>query len=172
MIGGGGGGRDTMAQAGGKDAEKLDEALEAARAGRSRRSSAVGLTPRPRARLRQRPLRLRGQRPDRHARDAARRRSRDPAPSAGSAEIARLVAEQEAERVVVGLPSASPARRAPQAAEARAFAERLRGALDVPVETYDERFTTALAQAHARAARPRTRAPPRTCSRATSSARR
>ena len=31
-------------------------------------------------------------------------------------------------------------------AEARAFAERLGGALDVPVALYDERFTTALAQ--------------------------
>ena len=30
-MGGGGGGRDTMAQAGGKDAAKLDEALETAR---------------------------------------------------------------------------------------------------------------------------------------------
>ena len=32
LIGGGGGGRDTMAQAGGKDPERLDEALDAARA--------------------------------------------------------------------------------------------------------------------------------------------
>ena len=32
MVGGGGGGRDDMAQAGGKDAAKLDEALAAARA--------------------------------------------------------------------------------------------------------------------------------------------
>jgi alanyl-tRNA synthetase len=29
-MGGGGGGRDTMAQAGGKDADKLDDALAAA----------------------------------------------------------------------------------------------------------------------------------------------
>jgi alanyl-tRNA synthetase len=32
LVGGGGGGRDTLAQAGGKDPEKLDEALQAARA--------------------------------------------------------------------------------------------------------------------------------------------
>jgi alanyl-tRNA synthetase len=32
VVGGGGGGRDTMAQAGGRDPEKLDEALAAARA--------------------------------------------------------------------------------------------------------------------------------------------
>jgi len=31
IVGGGGGGRDTMAQAGGKNPEKLGEALEAAR---------------------------------------------------------------------------------------------------------------------------------------------
>jgi alanyl-tRNA synthetase len=31
VMGGGGGGRDTMAQAGGKDPERLDEALERAR---------------------------------------------------------------------------------------------------------------------------------------------
>ena len=31
MIGGGGGGREEMAQAGGKDASKLDEALATAR---------------------------------------------------------------------------------------------------------------------------------------------
>ena len=31
VVGGGGGGRDTMAQAGGKDPEKLDDALSAAR---------------------------------------------------------------------------------------------------------------------------------------------
>jgi alanyl-tRNA synthetase len=32
VVGGGGGGRDTMAQAGGRDPEKLDEAIETARA--------------------------------------------------------------------------------------------------------------------------------------------
>jgi alanyl-tRNA synthetase len=31
VVGGGGGGRDTMARAGGRDATKLSEALEAAR---------------------------------------------------------------------------------------------------------------------------------------------
>jgi putative Holliday junction resolvase len=33
-----------------------------------------------------------------------------------------------------------------QTREARAFAERLQGLLDVPVELYDERFTTSLAR--------------------------
>ena len=40
MAGGGGGGRDTMAQAGGRDPEKLDEALAAARGGDRRPRSA------------------------------------------------------------------------------------------------------------------------------------
>jgi putative Holliday junction resolvase len=53
---------------------------------------------------------------------------------------------QEPERVVVGLPLSLSGRDSAQTTEARAFAERLGGALSVPVELYDERFTTALAQ--------------------------
>ena len=49
-------------------------------------------------------------------------------------------------RVVVGLPLSLSGADSAQTAEARAFAERLGGALDVPVELYDERFTTSLAQ--------------------------
>jgi len=49
-------------------------------------------------------------------------------------------------RVVVGLPLSLSGADSAQTAEARAFAERLGGALDVPVELYDERFTTTLAQ--------------------------
>ena len=48
--------------------------------------------------------------------------------------------------VVVGLPLSLSGRDSAQTAKARAFAERLARALDVPVELYDERFTTALAQ--------------------------
>ena len=46
----------------------------------------------------------------------------------------------------MGLPVSLSGGEGPQAAEARAFAERLAERLDVPVETYDERFTTPLAQ--------------------------
>jgi putative holliday junction resolvase len=53
---------------------------------------------------------------------------------------------QEPARVIVGLPLSLSGADSAQTAEARAFAERLGAALDVPVELYDERFTTALAQ--------------------------
>jgi putative holliday junction resolvase len=52
----------------------------------------------------------------------------------------------EPERVVVGLPLSLSGADSAQTAEARAFAERLEHTLDAPVELYDERFTTALAQ--------------------------
>jgi putative Holliday junction resolvase len=69
-----------------------------------------------------------------------------PASEQGVAAIARLVSEHGAERVVVGLPVALSGEDSPQTAEARAFAERLAGVLGVPVDTYDERFTTTLAR--------------------------
>jgi putative Holliday junction resolvase len=65
---------------------------------------------------------------------------------AGLAELARLVREEDVERVVVGLPLTMRGLRGEQAAETERFAEALRAALDVPVELYDERFTTDLAQ--------------------------
>jgi putative Holliday junction resolvase len=56
------------------------------------------------------------------------------------------IRELDPERVVVGLPLSLSGRDSAQTAEARAFAERLGATLGVPVELYDERFTTALAQ--------------------------
>ncbi len=44
-VGGGGGGRDTMARAGGRDPERLDDAISAARGRSSRRSHLTGPTP-------------------------------------------------------------------------------------------------------------------------------
>jgi putative Holliday junction resolvase len=64
----------------------------------------------------------------------------------GLAEVVRLVREQEAEKVVVGLPLTLRGTAGEQAVEAQRFAEALREALDVPVVLYDERFTTHLAQ--------------------------
>jgi putative transcription antitermination factor YqgF len=64
----------------------------------------------------------------------------------GLAELARLVAEHDAERVVVGLPLTLRGEHGKQAAETQAFVSALEAALPVPVETADERFTTALAQ--------------------------
>jgi putative Holliday junction resolvase len=69
-----------------------------------------------------------------------------PATRRGVQRIAALVAELGAERVVVGLPLSLSGADSAQTAEARAFAERLTRVLAVPVELYDERFTTRLAQ--------------------------
>jgi putative Holliday junction resolvase len=68
------------------------------------------------------------------------------ATEAGLARLAELVVSEEAELVVVGLPLTLRGERGAQAEETEAFVEALRGQLDVPVETHDERFTTALAQ--------------------------
>ncbi len=47
--------------------------------------------------------------------------------------------------MVVGMPLTLRGEHGEQARETAVFVERLRGALDVPVETYDERFTSVLA---------------------------
>jgi putative Holliday junction resolvase len=63
----------------------------------------------------------------------------------GLAELGAIVREHDAELVVVGLPLTLRGERGQQAQETEAFVEALRAAVDVSVETYDERFTTALA---------------------------
>ena len=71
-----------------------------------------------------------------------------PAPSSkrGIGRLRALVRELDVQRVVVGLPVSLRGGDSEQTAEARAFAERLASAVAVPVELYDERFTTRLAQ--------------------------
>ena len=64
----------------------------------------------------------------------------------GLAAVARLVEEQHAERVVVGLPLTLSGDEGHQAGEARTFAERLKRRISVPVELHDERLTTQLAE--------------------------
>lgn len=64
----------------------------------------------------------------------------------GLTRIAELVREHEVERVVVGLPLTMAGRHGEQAAETELFVSRLRETLDVPVESFDERFTTDLAE--------------------------
>ena len=68
------------------------------------------------------------------------------ASAAGLDRLAALVAEYEAEVVVVGLPLTLRGERGEQARETEAFAAALGARLDVPVELEDERFTTTLAQ--------------------------
>jgi putative holliday junction resolvase len=65
----------------------------------------------------------------------------------GLARIAALADELEAERVVVGLPLTLAGEEGAQAVEARGFAERLRRRVRVPVDLYDERLTTRMAEA-------------------------
>ena len=67
------------------------------------------------------------------------------ASDAGLARVAELVRQEEAERVVVGLPLTLRGEHGAQARETERFVESLRTLLDVPVESFDERFTTALA---------------------------
>ena len=69
-----------------------------------------------------------------------------PASRRGLARLRDLVAELGAERVVVGLPLSLSGADSPQTVEARAFAATLEDKLPVPVELYDERFTTRLAE--------------------------
>jgi putative holliday junction resolvase len=64
----------------------------------------------------------------------------------GLAAVARLVEEQGAERVIVGLPLTLRGEEGAQAERARTFAERLARRVSVPVELHDERLTTRLAE--------------------------
>jgi putative Holliday junction resolvase len=67
------------------------------------------------------------------------------ATEAGLARLAELVRDEEAELVVVGLPLTLRGEHGAQAQETERFVESLRAVLGVPVEVFDERFTTALA---------------------------
>lgn len=60
--------------------------------------------------------------------------------------IAELVGEHEADLVIVGLPVSLSGEEGKQARLARDFAAELERRLDVPVETYDERLTTRMAE--------------------------
>ena len=66
---------------------------------------------------------------------------------------ARSCASSRCERVVVGLPVSLSGRTRPRPAETREFAARLEQELPVPVELYDERFTTRLAERTRRSGR-------------------
>ena len=66
--------------------------------------------------------------------------------AAGLEQVAELVRVEGAELVVVGLPLTLRGEHGEQARETVAFVESLRTLLPVPVETFDERFTTVLAE--------------------------
>ena len=67
------------------------------------------------------------------------------ASESGLSELAELVRREEVDRVVVGLPLTLRGEAGEQARETERFAEALEAILDVPVERFDERFTTTLA---------------------------
>ena len=66
------------------------------------------------------------------------------------ASVVTLVREREVERVVVGLPVHLSGEEGSQAALTRSFCTELEAMLDIPVETYDERLTTRMAEASRR----------------------
>jgi putative Holliday junction resolvase len=65
---------------------------------------------------------------------------------AGLERLVEVIANEAAERVIVGMPLTLRGDRGEQAMETERFVETLRGAVDVPVEGFDERFTTDLAE--------------------------
>ena len=70
----------------------------------------------------------------------------------GLAHLLKVIGEHEPDRIVVGLPLTLKGEHGAQAQETDRFVEALRAVVAVPIETYDERFTTALAGRSAGAA--------------------
>jgi putative pre-16S rRNA nuclease len=66
------------------------------------------------------------------------------ASDAGFAQLLAVIFAESPELVVVGMPLTLRGEQGAQAQETSAFADRLRDAIDAPVETYDERFTSVL----------------------------
>jgi putative holliday junction resolvase len=65
----------------------------------------------------------------------------------GIARLVELARDEDVERIVVGLPITLRGEHGAQAEETDRFVELLRAAVDLPVESFDERFTTKLAEA-------------------------
>jgi putative Holliday junction resolvase len=65
----------------------------------------------------------------------------------GIARLVELAREEDVERIVVGLPITLRGGHGAQAEETDRFVALLRAAVDLPVESFDERFTTKLAEA-------------------------
>ena len=76
------------------------------------------------------------------------------ASAAGLRQLAELVSAEEPERIVVGLPLTLRGEPGLQARETARFVAALRATVSIPVESFDERFTTSLT-----ARDPSTRAP-------------
>ncbi len=63
----------------------------------------------------------------------------------GLARVRAVISQTGVARVVVGLPLSLDGSDSDQTRAARAFAERLGATVEIPVDLYDERFTTAIA---------------------------
>jgi putative Holliday junction resolvase len=63
----------------------------------------------------------------------------------GFERLVQTIREEEPGRVVIGLPLTLRGEEGEQARETLAFVGRVRNAVDVPVVTWDERFTSSLA---------------------------
>ncbi|HMT04845.1 MAG: Holliday junction resolvase RuvX [Solirubrobacterales bacterium] len=59
--------------------------------------------------------------------------------------VAKVASDREAEKIVVGLPVSLSGEDSEQTGLTRSFARDLEKAVEVPVETWDERFTTRMA---------------------------
>jgi putative Holliday junction resolvase len=66
-------------------------------------------------------------------------------------DVARIASEREAEMLVIGLPRSLSGEEGHQAAVTRQFAAELEAVCDLPIEFYDERFTTRMASQTRRA---------------------
>jgi putative Holliday junction resolvase len=64
----------------------------------------------------------------------------------GLDKLVELIREERPERIVVGMPLTLRGEHGEQARATAEFVESLRTRVDVPVETFDERFTSVLAE--------------------------
>ena len=65
--------------------------------------------------------------------------------TAGLERLEEIIAEEAPERILVGMPLTLRGEHGAQAQETDRFVERLRTVVEVPVECFDERFTSKLA---------------------------
>ena len=70
---------------------------------------------------------------------------RKAATDAGFESLLTVIRDENPALVIVGMPLTLRGDNGEQAQETTAFVERLRAAMELPVETYDERFTSVLA---------------------------
>jgi putative Holliday junction resolvase len=77
-------------------------------------------------------------------------------PAADTGEISDLIAREDITLLVVGLPISLDGTLGPQARRVEEFVARLRPAVEIPIEFWDERYSTAQADALLRE-RPRSR---------------